>query len=76
MTCPKCGGRMRGKDTRCTPENETIRKRKCDDCGEIMFTLEFEVEPTKQLIADYMEVKKLYNREYRRKQRDLSEVRR
>lgn len=73
MTCPKCGGRMLGKDTRYTPENETIRKRKCDKCGNIMYTLEFEVELTEQLIAASKEAKKLKSREYRRKKKyDLS----
>ena len=73
MTCPKCGGKMRGKDTRYTPDNETIRKRVCDTCGHPIYTLEFEVEATEQLIADYKEAKKLKSREYRRKKKhDLS----
>lgn len=31
--CPKCGGSTSVKDSRPTERGDTVRRRKCDDCG-------------------------------------------
>lgn len=42
MECRECGGNLRTKDTRKSPANPdwVQRRRKCDDCGAKMVTLE------------------------------------
>lgn len=42
MTCPKCGGKIDTKDTRHTPENETLRLKECRNCGRRFKSIEFE----------------------------------
>lgn len=49
MTCPKCGGGARVVDTFPTENNEVYRRRRCDDCWNAFYTIEFEVEDTKEL---------------------------
>jgi transcriptional regulator NrdR family protein len=49
MNCIKCGGKMRAKQTYRFPENETVRRRACEKCGHDIYTLEFEIEYTKQI---------------------------
>ncbi len=41
MLCPKCGGKNKVINSRCN-EEVVCRKRKCDDCGHIFFTEEYE----------------------------------
>ena len=43
LNCPICGGKTKVIDTRHTSNNETYRKKRCENCGEIFFTLEFDV---------------------------------
>lgn len=44
MICPKCGGRTYSIDTvHNNTDNETYRQKKCGDCGEVFYTVEFEV---------------------------------
>lgn len=61
MVCPKCGGDVRSTNTVQAEHNETFRSRKCRDCGHLIYTVEFEVEPNKQF-------KKEWNRYLRQRQ--------
>lgn len=51
MKCPKCGGKATVKNTLHTDDNETYRKIKCQDieCGNIFYTIEYEVEYDERL---------------------------
>ena len=42
MDCAKCGGKMTVKETRHF-EDETYRRIECSECGESVFTVEYEV---------------------------------
>lgn len=44
MTCNICGGSLKVIDTVNTPRNEIYRKKRCDNCGELIFTVEEEIE--------------------------------
>lgn len=49
MACPKCGGDAKVIDTVSNFEDEEFyRKRKCTDCGHIIYTIEIEVLETKR----------------------------
>ena len=53
MKCPNCGKKLLVKDTvHNVADNEVYRKRICKECGETIFTTEFEVDPD----MDYMEL--------------------
>lgn len=44
MKCPKCGSRTyRAVITNNLIDGQTVRKRRCQDCGHIWFTVELEV---------------------------------
>lgn len=44
MTCPKCKGKVVSIDSSINnTDNEVYRKKKCRDCGETFYTVEFEV---------------------------------
>lgn len=44
MKCPKCGAKTRVVETRSEDiYNETYRKHKCENCGHVFYTREFEV---------------------------------
>ena len=46
MRCPKCNGKLSVKDiVHNKNDNEVYRKRICKECGETIFTTEFEVDP-------------------------------
>jgi len=50
MICPKCKGKTRVVETRFYDiENEIYRRRKCIDCDNSFFTVEFEVEENEVL---------------------------
>lgn len=53
MNCPVCNGETKVVDTRHTPKNETYRKRKCKKCGDIFFTLEFDVFASDRVIEEW-----------------------
>lgn len=53
MTCPDCGGKTRTVDTAQTQNNETYRRKKCLECGRLIFTIEYEVEPDEQYRKDW-----------------------
>lgn len=45
MTCPKCKGKTKVIDnSHNDSDNEDYRKRKCEACGHIFYTVEYEVE--------------------------------
>lgn len=45
MNCSECGGDTRVTDTNYNETaNERYRRRKCKDCGRVIWTIEFEVE--------------------------------
>lgn len=45
MKCPKCNGKCRVTDTVQDRENnETLRERKCTECGHKFYTAETEVQ--------------------------------
>lgn len=45
MICPHCLKRTRTVDTvHNDSENETYRKLKCGECGEVFYTIEYAVE--------------------------------
>lgn len=41
MTCPICGAKTKVMDTR--GDKQIVRRRKCDSCGHMVFTLEREI---------------------------------
>lgn len=52
MKCPKCGGKVFVTDTaQHTDANETYRRKMCQSCQNPFFTVEFEIENTKELRA-------------------------
>ena len=48
MKCPKCGLKPAMQNQLTSSENETYRKYKCHECGRTFFTVEFEVDQTKE----------------------------
>lgn len=45
MICPICGGKVTTIEVRHnTDDNESYRQKKCNVCGHIFYTLEFEAE--------------------------------
>ena len=50
MKCPKCGGKILTIDTaQYNDTNETYRRKVCASCGNVVFTVEFEIEDTKEM---------------------------
>lgn len=43
MECPKCKAKMKCKDTR-HGKDEMYRLYRCDNCGNVVYTVEFVVE--------------------------------
>lgn len=67
MKCRKCNGKLSVKDVvHNAIDNEVYRKRICDECGETIFTTEFEVDPD----MDYMELW-YSNHRYRKPRKDI-----
>lgn len=49
MTCPKCGGKLMVLDNvKNTDENEIYRRKVCNECGDVLFTVEYEVESNEE----------------------------
>ena len=59
MRCPECFGVVKALETVHTPENEILRRRKCDDCGHQLYTVEFEVEVTPSFLFKYSDCYRL-----------------
>lgn len=56
MSCPKCGGDAKVIDTvNNFEDDEVYRKRKCDDCGHIIYSVEIEVQMSKQFLDRWNE---------------------
>lgn len=49
MTCSECGGKLKAIDSVHTPEYEMYRLRRCDGCGRIIYTVEYEIEDTEDV---------------------------
>lgn len=50
MKCPNCGGKTGVVETIYNPDaNEIYRRRRCSECKQIVRTVEFEIEPTKDV---------------------------
>lgn len=47
MVCPKCKGKLKVIDSMDVSQNEVYRRKKCLNCGHLLYTCEFEVEATK-----------------------------
>lgn len=60
MKCSKCNGDIRVVDSVHTPDNETIRKRKCKKCGYIFYTVEEEAPVTDELMEKYHKYYRYY----------------
>lgn len=55
MVCPKCGGKTTVFNNCFNPEtNEEYRRRRCKTCNYTFFTMEFEVEYTRQFDKDWV----------------------
>lgn len=47
MNCPKCGGKLMVLDNvKNVDDNEIYRRKVCNSCGSVIFTVEYEVEST------------------------------
>lgn len=57
MICPECGGKIKVMETAQTENNETYRRKKCLECGRLIFTAEYEVEPTEQFRTEWSHVR-------------------
>ena len=63
MRCSKCGGMTKVVRPFHTPENETIRQRKCRECGHDMYTIESEVPYSSKLSLRIWQLFNDYKRE-------------
>lgn len=63
MECPKCGGRTYVRDSAYNPrDKELLRKRYCEKCGHVFFTVEFEAIHNKRFMRDWF----LHHKAHRR----------
>lgn len=62
MTCPKCKGKVHEVCAVNVSWNETYRQKKCNECGHIFFTVEFEAEANSRF-------KREWNRYYKKSKR-------
>lgn len=61
MNCPKCKSKkVTVKDAVDVSWNEVYRAKKCQDCGHLFFTCEFEVEPTARFKKEWNLYKSSY----------------
>ena len=60
MTCPVCGGKTKVIDSKSDCES-IHRKKRCDDCGHIFYTAEYEAESSER----FYELKYNYHKERR-----------
>lgn len=57
MKCSKCGSdNLRVMDTFPYLDEEVYRRRKCLDCGELIYTVEYEVECNDEFQKTYKEL--------------------
>ena len=81
MVCSKCNGKVRVADTFQTNNNETYRRKKCEDCSYNFYTIEFEVEYSEELEKElYDTPRRVKNRKARpiaeEKKRRIRDLRR
>lgn len=70
MICPECGGKTTVCDTtEIKDTNEIYRQRKCLDCGNKFFTVEFEVERTDAVIDIWTKNHRVTKRDHERRMR-------
>ena len=55
MVCPKCNGQLKTTITMPVSMNEIFRLKKCIDCGRLVYTAEFEVEPNARFRKEWNE---------------------
>lgn len=53
MTCPKCGCPAPIIDFRRNKDNEIYRKRRCECCYSIFYTIEYEIEPDEKFFKEW-----------------------
>lgn len=53
MICPSCNGKLGVVDT-VRDDQEVYRRRKCPECGQLVYTLEKEVERDAKFSANWM----------------------
>lgn len=53
MICSRCSGSLRVIDTRHVSDNRTYREKKCSDCGQTTWTIEYEVIDTPKFVAEW-----------------------
>ena len=49
MMCPKCGGKTKVMDSRLAMDQDEevrVRRRTCESCGHILYTIEYEIDYT------------------------------
>lgn len=62
MKCPKCGEKTRIIDVANVPEtSEKYRKRECESCNHIFYTIEFEVENNEE----FRKIWRTHSRKYK-----------
>lgn len=68
MICPNCKeGRAITSDSRCVANgSEVYRRRKCEKCGYVIFTAEFEVEYEGEFKRVWNDHKNTYNKKRRK----------
>lgn len=64
MNCPKCKSRVTVKNCVDTRENEIYRKRVCDQCGHVFYTVEYEVVVNDRFKKEWQFYNKLRRKSY------------
>lgn len=72
MKCPICEGKIATVDVLNVDENEIYRKKKCELCGHVFFTAEFEVAENKVFKKEWQKHYRIRdNQRYLKKVRNL-----
>ena len=67
LFCPKCGVKSIVLDSALDKENnELYRKRKCVQCGQDFFTIEFVVDNDEKFQEFWLELKREHRRNYKK----------
>lgn len=72
MLCPKCKGKVTIKNTVTNSSNETYRKRKCLECGNVFYTCEFEVDNNEEFLEEFRAYNRLRQKLWRYKKNEKS----
>ena len=73
MVCPKCNGKTTIFDNcHVKDQNESYRKRRCIPCGNVFYTIEFEVSDDDRMADIWRENHRLYKfrDEYNKRQKE------